>query len=233
MTKYLIQNGKVPLLLVDLDPDENLGETLGVSLEESGKKTISELVVETFLNNGGTTVGIPPSQRIESRIWEEGLYEGNVFDFMSIGPKWIEGCYCLPDSSLRRALEIMMKTYQYVLIDSPAGLEHLNRKITSDVDVFFDIIDPSKKSYEHVKRCLRIIKEVGIDFKKFQIVGGYRFPDKLKDLIEQEIGMQIIGKIAYDNKVEEYCLSGKSLLDLPLSSPAYLSTKIILSQSGL
>jgi len=50
----------------------------------------------------------------------------------------------MPNAGLKGALESLTKTYKYVLIDSPAGLEHLNRRITSKVDDIFDIIDPSK-----------------------------------------------------------------------------------------
>jgi len=232
MAKYFIEKDRAPLLLVDVDPDQNLAETVGVSLEEEGKKSISELVIETFLESGGTTVGIPPSERIESRIWEEGLYEGKLFDLMAIGPKWVEGCYCLPDASLKRALERLAKAYEYVLVDSPAGLEHLNRKITSQVDDLFDIIDPSRKSFEHVERAHRIVKEVGIGFENFYLVGGYRFTQTLGPEVQGQLGLRYLGKIRYDKNIEAYCLKGRSLLELSQTSPAYQSVREILKKAG-
>jgi CO dehydrogenase maturation factor len=232
MTKYFIEKKKTPLLLVDVDPDQNLGETVGVSLEETGKKSISELVIETFIEGGGTTVGIPPSERIESRMWEEGLFEGELFDFMAIGPKWVEGCYCLPDASLKRALERLTKSYQYVLIDSPAGLEHLNRKITSQVNDFFDILDPSMKSFEHVKRARRIVEEVEITYDNFYVIGGYRFRESLENQAQKRTELDYLGRIPYDKNVEDYCLLGKPLLELAESSPAYQAAKIILKKAG-
>ena len=232
MAKYFIEKKNTPLLLVDVDPDQNLGETVGVALEEQRKKSISELVIETFVDGGGTTVGVPPSERIEARIWEQGLYEGELFDFMAVGPKWVEGCYCLPDASLKRALERLTRTYRYILIDSPAGLEHLNRKIASQVDDIFDIIDPSKKSFEHVKRAHRIAKEVGIDFENFYVVGGYRLPETLESEVGEKTGLKYLGRIPYDKNVEHYCFTGKSLLELPRSSSAYQSVKEILMKAG-
>ena len=232
MAKYFIEKKDTPLLLVDVDPDQNLGETVGVTLEEQRKKSISELVIETFLNGGGTTVGVPPSERIEARIWEHGLYEGELFDFMAVGPKWVEGCYCLPDASLKRALERLTRTYRHILIDSPAGLEHLNRKIASQVDDIFDIIDPSKKSFEHVKRAHRIAREVGIDFENFYVVGGYRLPEALESEVGEKTGLKYLGSIPYDKNVEHYCFTGKPLLELPRSSLAYQSVKEILMKAG-
>jgi len=232
VAKYFIEKDEYPLLLADVDPDQNLGEMVGIDLEKKGKKTISELLIDTFLEEGGTTTGIPPSERIEGRIWERGLYEGKYFDLMAIGPKWIEGCYCLPDAALKGALGRLIKTYKHILIDSPAGLEHLNRRITSKVDNIFDIIDPSKKSFDHVKRAYRIAKEVKIKFKNFFVVGGYRFPKNLEEAVERRTNQKYLGKISYDKKVEEYVLSGKSLIELPSSSPAYRSIKQIMEKAG-
>ncbi|MGD8545275.1 MAG: AAA family ATPase [Candidatus Bathyarchaeota archaeon] len=232
MTKYLVEIGETPLLLVDVDPDQNLAEMVGVGLEEEGKNTISELVVETFLEQGGTTVGIPPTERIESKIWTKGLYEGDYFDLIAVGTKWIEGCYCLPDSALKGALESLTKNYKYVLIDSPAGLEHLNRRISTSIDDVFDVIGPSKKSFDHVKRAHRIAKEVKIDIMNFYVVGGFRFPENLEAEAKKATQLGFIGKIAYDKSVEEYVLSGKSLLDLPSDSLAYVSVKKIMKKAG-
>ncbi|MDH5438004.1 MAG: AAA family ATPase, partial [Candidatus Bathyarchaeota archaeon] len=184
ITKYFIEIGDTPLLLIDVDPDQNLGEMVGIDFMEEEKKTISELLIETFIEKGGTTVGVPPSERIESEIWSRGLYEGASFDMIAVGTKFIEGCYCLPDASLKRALERLTKTYTYILMDSPAGLEHLNRRIASKVDDIFDIIDPSRKSFNHVERAYKIAKEVKMDFKNFYVVGGYRFPEGLEAEVE-------------------------------------------------
>ena len=227
-----MKNGDTPLLLIDLDPDQNLGEMVGIDLKEEGKKTISELLTETFLEEGGTTVGVPPSERIESKIWEVGLYEGAYFDLVAVGTKFIEGCYCLPDAALKKALEGLTKTYRYVLIDSPAGLEHLNRRIASQVDDIFDIIDPSQKSFHHVETAYRVAKEVEIDFKNFYVVAGYRVPEKLEVEIEKRIKLKYLGKIAYDKEVENYVLSGKPLLEIPSSSPAYNSAKELMKKAG-
>jgi len=190
------------------------------------------LLIETFLEKGGTTVGISPSERIEGAVWSKGLYEGTSFDMIAVGTKFTEGCYCLPDASLKRALEGLTKTYRYILIDSPAGLEHLNRRITSKVDDIFDIIDPSRKSFNHVERAYKITKEVKIDFKNFYVVGGYRFPEALETEARKKTQLEYLGKIAYDKKVEDYILLGKSLLELPSSSPAYNSVKELMKKAG-
>lgn len=232
MAKHFSEAGDSPLLLVDADPDQNLGEMVGVDLKEVGKKSISDLLVETFLEEGGTTVGVAPTERVENKIWARGMYEGDSFDFIALGTKWVEGCYCLPNAALKGALETLTKNYKYVLIDSPAGLEHLNRRIATKVNDVFDVIDPSKKSIDHVERAYRVAKEVKIAFENFYVVGGYRLPENLRSHVENALKFKYLGKITRDEKVEEYVLEGRSLLDLPSDSPAFASVKEILLSAG-
>ena len=232
MTKCFIENGQSPILLVDADPDQNLSEMVGIDLKEEGKKTIAELLVKTFIKKGGTTVGVPPTERIESKIWAEGLYESDNFDFLALGTKWVEGCYCMPNSALKGALSSLIKNYKYVLIDSPAGLEHLNRRIASEVDDIFDILDHSKKSVDHVKRAQRIAKEVEIQYKNFYLIGGYRFPQNLANQVEHSLNFKYLGKIASNELLDDFVLNGRTLLELPSDNPAYLSVKKILSSAS-
>ena len=232
MAKYFIESQETPVLLVDADPDQNLAEMVGVDLEAEGVRTISELVMETFIRRGGTTIGIHPAERIENTIWERGLYEGKSFDLIAVGTKWVEGCYCLPDSALKQALSSMTRNYRYVMIDSPAGVEHLNRKITSQVDDVFDIIGPSHKSLLHVQRAYRIIREVGIGFRHFYLVGGCLFPESLESVAAGITGQEYLGRIAFDDEVQDRVISGRSLLDLPSGNPACISVGNILKRAG-
>ncbi len=232
MAKYFIETEQTPILLVDLDPDQNLAEMVGVDLHAAGVKTIADLIADTFIRRGGTTTGVAPTERIESRIWEEGLYEGKSFDLLAVGTKWVEGCYCLPDSALKGALTKIVKNYRYVLIDSPAGLEHLNRRVTGQVDEIFDIIGPSHKSFEHVKRAYRIIREVKIQTDNFRIIGGYLFPKSAEDRARSELPHEYLGKIAEDPLLQEYVLAGESLLSIPRETPGYSSVQEILQKAG-
>jgi len=232
MAKCFVEMDQTPLLLVDADPDQNLAEMVGIDLIESGKSTIAELLVSTFIKKGGTTVGVPPTERIESKIWEKGLFESDQFDFLSVGTKWVEGCYCMPNSALKGALESLTKNYKYVLVDSPAGLEHLNRRIMSKVNDIFDILDHSKKSMDHVKRAHRIAKEVDMQFDNFYLIGGYRFPGELGIHAETALNFKYLGKIIADATLDEYVLEGKSLLELPSNNAACVSVKEIMKTVG-
>lgn len=232
MADYFIRKGNAPILLVDLDPDQNLGEMIGVDLEAEGRMTVAELLEDTFIGKGGTTFGVAPSERIEHRIWRDGLYEGKNFDFLALGTKWIEGCYCMPDAALRDALARLAKQYAYVLIDAPGGLEHLNRRVTADVDDIFDVIGPSSKSFAHLLRAKRVAAESGISWKTFSSIGGFLFPEDLGQRAEKVEGIRYLGKIHYDEEVSRRVIEGLPLLGLDHTLPGPASVEKILQAAG-
>ncbi len=225
LTKYWIK--KKSLLLVDIDPDENLAEMVGIDLQKEGIKTISDILFDIQKGRVDDELkSLPRPVQIEY-MFHLCLYEGDGFDLFSLGAKWTEGCYCQPNNILRSIIPKLSKNYDYTLIDSPAGLEHLNRKIMSEIDSIVAIVDPSKKSFHNVRRSLGVAREIGIRFKDFYIVSNYKFSNSLEGSIKK-LGLKHIGKIDYDENVEGDILEGKSLLDLPEDSPAFLSVKKII-----
>jgi CO dehydrogenase maturation factor len=230
--RWLCDHGAGPVLLVDADPDQSLAEMVGADLAGRGVRTIAELLEDTFIEGGGTTSGVAPSERIEGRIWKEGLYEGECFDLIALGTKWIEGCYCLPDAALKRALGQFIRQYRFLLIDSPAGLEHLNRRIAEEVDLIIDLVGASKKSFDHVTRARRVADESGVRYSQFIVAGGYQIEAE-SEARAAGAGGTYIGRIEHDPTVAEYTLEGRSLFDLPPDNPGLASVGALLSRSGI
>ncbi|MFC1658383.1 AAA family ATPase [Candidatus Omnitrophota bacterium] len=233
MTKYLRSVKKSPILLIDADPDENLAELVGLDLEKLKIKTISDVLFDVrFGNINERLKSFSLAERIEFMINQKALYEGEEFDFLSVGAKWTEGCYCQPNNILKGLMAALEKNYDYILIDSPAGLEHINRRITSSVDDIFEIIDPTKKAFQHLQRVYRIISEVKIRFGNFYILGNYRFRDELAEFTGKQPGVKYAGKLEYDPNVEEFNLQGRSLLELKEDSPLFAAIKRIAAGLG-
>jgi len=222
-----------PMFLIDLDPDQSLAEMLGVNLKDEGVKTISETLYDIIAarkeGSGGT---MSVHERIEFLLNSEALYEGDNFDLFVLGTKLTEGCYCAPDAIISGAIPKVIDSYQYVIIDSPAGLEHLNREVVSDIDDLFVILDPSSKSLKHIDRIKNITSAIGIKYTHLYLVGNYRFDKGAEEKLEAT-GETYLGNIEYDPDLEKYNLSGRSLLDLPEDSPACKSVKNILTKAGL
>ena len=222
-----------PMFLIDLDPDQSLAEMLGIDLKNEGVKTISDVLYDVIgarKDGSGGTMSV--HDRIDFLLNSESLYEGDRFDLFVLGTKLTEGCYCAPDAIISGAIPKVINSYQYVIIDSPAGLEHLNREVVSDIDELFVILDPSSKSLKHIERIKDIARSIGIKYSHFYLVGNYRFNTEAQKKLE-ESGEIYLGKIEYDINVAEYNLSGRSLLELPDDSPACISVKEILTNAGL
>jgi CO dehydrogenase maturation factor len=233
LSRSMGESGIEPLLLVDSDPDESLADMLGIDLVAEGKQSIADVLSEILEERKMATMsGMTPTDKIEPFLFQKTLYEGkSYFDFLGVGTKWIEGCYCLPDRSLGQIIERWASNYEYVIVDSPAGVEHLNRRITKKVKDVFNIIDSSKKSFDNVKRAHRIMIEVGIEFENYYIVGGFRFKESLEKEAKSQ-PFQYLGRIKPDERIIEYNLAGRSLLELPQNSEAYQSVKNIMKKAG-
>jgi CO dehydrogenase maturation factor len=146
-----------------------------------------------------------------------------------LGTKLTEGCYCVPDDLIKAIIPRLAEHYPNVVIDSPAGLEHLNRKIVSDIDDLFVILDPSSKSLKHIARVRDITQQIGISYGHLYLVGNYNFDRDTEEYL-RGAGETYLGKIEYDADAQEYNLIGRSLLELPENSPAVSAIKGILSR---
>ena len=158
-------------------------------------------------------------------------YCSDRFDLISIGPKWTEGDYRSANFLFEFIIPAVGENYKSIVIDSPAGLEHLNRKIVPRINDLFVIVDPSRKSVTHVERVKKITEQVGITYERLFLVGNYEFDDESEQYL-QSTGETYLGKMEYDVDLKKYNLTGKSLLDLPEDSPACRSIRQIMSKAG-
>lgn len=164
-------------------------------------------------------------------LLSECLYESKNFDLISLGVKWTEGCCCFLNDLLRAIIPKLARNYANVVIDVLAGLEHLNRKVTSEADDLFIILNSSLKSMKCIERIHRLTKEVVIKWHNFYLVANHRFNQDTAKSIASNNGVYL-GGIESGSNVEEYNLQGRSLLELPEDSPASLSNRRILIKAG-
>jgi len=223
-SKYL----NPPKLLIDLDPDESLANMVGIDLNEKGKKTISTALYDVIEENKG--IG-RTGYNLLSDVLQPVLYRGGGFDLIALGVKFTVGCYCAPDAVLKDFIPVLVKDYEEVLVDSPAGLEHFNRKVVVDIDDLFVTLDPSEKSIKHIERVRDITRELKVSYNHLYLIGNHRFTEETEGYL-RSTGETYLGKIDYDPDVKQYNLEGKSLLELTEDSPAAISVRTILGKAG-
>jgi CO dehydrogenase maturation factor len=132
---------------------------------------------------------------------------------------------------IKETIRNIHKNYEMILVDSPAGLEHLNRKVTPDINDLFVVLDPSEKSAKHIDRIKYVTKGVNIHYNQFYLVGNYRFTDENEAYLLKS-GEKYLGRIANDPLVREHNLKGESLFNIPEDSPSSISVKKILREAG-
>lgn len=227
MIKYLIDKGKIPILAVDADANANLNEALGLEIEN---ETVSELISKTK-DLHGIPEGMSQETYIEYKL-NASLSEGKNVDLLVMGGPDGPGCYCFPNNILRKYLDQLSKGYKYIVMDNEAGLEHISRRTTKDVDVLFVISDNSARSVRSAGRVGQLVKQINTKINKIYLIitrATGQDIENLKDEIEKT-GLELVGTIPSDPLVTEYDIKSKPLFELPADSAAVQAVYKILDK---
>ncbi|MDI9618100.1 AAA family ATPase [Methanothermobacter sp.] len=209
------------VLAIDADPDSNLPEALGVPVSGTVGEVREQLKRDTAAGR------IPPSANkwdiLDYRIMES-ITETDDFDLLVMGRPEGSGCYCAVNTMLRRIIENIAENYDYIVIDTEAGLEHLSRRTTQNVDVMIVVTDPSKRGILTARRILELSRELEIKFRKVFLVLNRVHEGDLEKL-EIDEDLEVIGVIPEDPLVSRYDMEGRSLYELPEDSAAFRAIK--------
>ena len=217
------------LLVIDADPDSNLPETLGVSVETTIGDIREEL--KKRINEGNLPAGMTKQDFLMSKIYEI-IVETNDFDLLVMGRPEGSGCYCSVNNWLRQIIDNLAKSYDYVVIDTEAGLEHLSRRTTQNVDVMIVVSDASKRGLGTAKRIKKLANELEIKFKEIYVVAN-KVNDENKNIVEEnanELGLNLIGKLPFNEEIAKYDLVGKPLYDIDENNEVYKMVENIASK---
>ena len=116
---------------------------------------------------------------------------------------------------LRKFMDQLDSQYDYVLIDNEAGMEHLSRRTTNNVDVLFIVAEPNNIGCLTAKRIFELSRKLPIDVKRKGIIWNRAENDK-----EIE-GIDNFGYIPYDKSVFDASMQDKTIFDLAIDSPAF------------
>jgi len=234
LVKLLSQRRLV--LAVDADPSINLNQALGLPLDENRTVgRIRENMTED-ISQGWLSPLIAKQDFMFGKIIES-LIESKGFDLLAMGRPEGPGCYCAANEFLRGCLDRLVKDYKYsyIVMDCEAGMEHISRQTTRDVDVLLIIANPTMKSITVAARMKDLIKELRTKVGKISLVVN-RVNNKLPPEIEKAIanfGLELIATIPEDPNIAALEIKGLPITELPEDSPLRLKVKEIAQGLGL
>ncbi|MEM2510304.1 MAG: ATP-binding protein, partial [Candidatus Methanomethylicia archaeon] len=168
----------------------------------------------------------------EYLIYSEVIAEGDGFDLLPMGRPEGPGCYCYINHVLRKIIDKLSRNYDYVIMDTEAGLEHLSRRTTRDVNVMLIVTDPSIRGILTAKRIRDLSIELDTKIRRFYIVAN-RIPKNSLNYIRDEIEkieLELIGCIPEDQNILIHDLRGLPITKISGDSPAVKAIEKIMAK---
>lgn len=227
IVRFLNSRGKGPILAVDADPNANLAEGLGLEVKETVGKMLASFMDEKL----NFPPGMSKETYLEYRL-NELLVESKGIDLLVMGRGEGSGCYCYPNVILRKYIDILTKNYPYVVLDNEAGMEHVSRRLSDHIDLMLVVSDYSLKGVRAAGRIRELTQELKLEVgKQFLVIN--RAPENLDTSIREEMerqGLNLLGVIPVDEKVFQYDLKGKPIMNLSDESKAVESVNDLMSK---
>ncbi len=215
LVKYMMSKEKVPILAVDADSNANFNEVLGMEFTTTLGNAREQM------KKGDVPSGMTKDIFMEMKL-EEAIVEADGFDLVVMGQPEGQGCYCAANTLLTNFLERLVDNYPYIVMDNEAGMEHISRLTTRNVDVLLIVSDTSRRSLQAGFRIHKLAQGLNIGVKKsYLIVNQAReeLSDQVVKMIE-ESGLTLAGTIPEDEAVYEYDLNGRPTITLDPDNPA-------------
>ncbi len=215
LIKYLVKNGKGPVLAVDADCNANLNEVLGLEVADTLGNAREEM--KKGIVPGGMTKDVFMSMKLEQAVVED---EG--YDLVVMGQPEGSGCSCAANTLLTGFLERLTGNYPYVVMDNEAGMEHISRLTTSNVDILLIVADTSRRGLQAALRIDKLTKDLNIGVgKSFLIINQTKAEpaQAVLDIIGKD-DLELAGIIPEDSTVYEFDLEGRATIELPDDNPA-------------
>jgi CO dehydrogenase maturation factor len=213
LIKYLLKKNKTPILAVDADCNANLNEVLGVAMTATLGNAREEM------KKGDVPSGMTKDVFMEMKL-EEAVVEAEGFDLIVMGRPEGPGCYCAANTLLTNYLERLSGNYPYIVMDNEAGMEHISRLTTNNVNILLIVSDSSRRGLQaavridELARCLKIVVD-----KSYMVINQVReAPSPQAMEMIKKAGLELIGTVPEDDLIYNYDLNGRPTIEMPEDS---------------
>jgi len=221
---YLRENTPGPILAVDADPDCNLATVLGITVEA----TIGDLREDILRKIKDFPAGMSKENYVEAGL-HEIIAETHKVDLITMGRGEGPGCYCFINNLLRKFADNLLPSYQWMVMDNEAGMEHLSRRTTSHVDHLIVVVNENPLSIDCAERIARLLDDQdGNVHKKYFLLNAVR-EDRTPAVVDKVagLGLEYLGAVARDDAIEEAVFRGESIYGLAETTAAKAIDRIM------
>ena len=212
---------KTPVLAIDADPDANLATLLRVNQI----KSIGHLKEEMLKKIKEFPAGMTKANYMQAGL-HQIITEDNDFDLVTMGRAEGPSCYCYLNSLVRKFYDDLSPSYQWTVIDNEAGLEHISRMTTKNIDFLMIVVNSNPLSIDSAKNIYQLTQELNNRIKKLYVITN-NVPEMLLSDVKKrirDINIEIIGNLPPDNLLETVIFKGKPFYTLE-DSPAIKNIK--------
>jgi CO dehydrogenase maturation factor len=209
LVRYAIQNRLGKVLAIDADPSSNLHLVLGTSLT----KTVGDIREDA---REQVPTGMSRQEWLDYEI-RTAIEEVDAFDFLAMGRPEGQGCYCAANHMLRTIIDRICKAYDVVVMDNEAGMEHLSRRTTRDVDHLILVTDASWRGLVAAEAMHALSHELEINVRQTHLVINRvtgDLPTAWRERIAR-LNVPLLAQIPYDPQLVEFDSNGRPLVELP------------------
>ncbi len=216
--RWLSENVSKSILAVDADSNVNLNDLLGVE----SKDTIGGIREEMKSKVNNLPGGMTKQQFLEYKI-QSSLVETPDFDLIAMGRPEGPGCYCYANNLLRDILKSLSESYDFVIIDNEAGMEHLSRRTVQDIDYLLVLSDPSIRGIKTAGRISRLLQELQTRAKEQYLILNrlHSTPSETMQSAIEDEGLTLFYSIPEDKDLLERDQSGVSIWTDSAASSVY------------
>ncbi len=229
MTRVLLDSSNSgKLLLIDADPAMGLPIALGIKV----KRTMGQVREEIIKTARGSDK--EKKTKLASMLDYmvlEALYETDSFSLLAMGRTETLGCFCPVNNLLRDAIETLSSNFDTIVIDGEAGVEQINRQVMRRVDTLIIVSDATSRGIQ----TAALLKKMAQDDQVIQcekaglVFNRVQGNEELLKQAAQEIGLDVFGYIPQDENIAYHDLVGKSILELPATSPGLAAVRHIVT----
>lgn len=234
LINYLASNNKGSVIAVDADANANLNEVLGEKVEMT-LGAIKEDINKREREGSSFPGGMTKAQYMKYRL-NTSISEGKGYDLLVMGRSEGTGCYCYVNGILREQLDTVSNSYDYLVIDNEAGMEHLSRGTSKSIDVLILVSDCSRRSIQAVARIRDLAIELKLKINDVFVIVNKAPNGELNEGIQTEIDkydLNLLGVVPLDENIYQYDSDGIPLVDLPQDSVSKKAINEILSKISI